>query len=265
MPREFTAEVETVSLRSVPTGITDIVRRRYEEEFGAHPGEGGGWYRPDDWARISHVYRRLRKGGAFIDIGLGAGQFLNLVASRGRFTSVHGSDPTTFTKYREFFDGIVRLNHSVADLAWPDDSFDVVTCMEVLEHVTEDVFTTGLAELRRVCRAQLIVSVPFEEPEPLSAGHVRRFTEKDIVTLFPEGSYTLLDRPRMPWMLIEERPNDPGWPAARHEEDSGDNERIRGLEATVAALRSRRALRLADAAGSKARSLRRRALSVIGR
>lgn len=264
MASETTLDVDTVTIRAYPTEVSDEVRRRYEWEFGEDPAERGGWYHSDDWARISYVYGRLRTGGDFLDVGVGAGQFVNLVAAGGRFRSVTGTDPTRFTKYREFFAGIDRHDRSVDDLGWPDDAFDVVTCMEVLEHVPEDVFERGLAELRRVCRGQLLMSVPFREPEPISATHVRRFVDDDIAAVFPKGSYTLLDRPRMPWMLIEERPGDPGWPAP---EPSGadDATRVHLLEQELATLRNRRALRYANRAGSLARSLRRRATRLVRR
>jgi hypothetical protein len=75
----------------------------------------------------------------------------------------------------------------------------------MLEHLSPEVFVAGLAELRRVCRGQLIMSLPFCESEPLSKTHLRRFEAADILELFPNASYTLLHRPRMPWMIMEER------------------------------------------------------------
>jgi hypothetical protein len=77
--------------------------------------------------------------------------------------------------------------------------------MEVLEHGPDDVLSPGIAELRRVCRGQLIMSVPFEEVEPLSKGHLRRFEAPDVLERSPEAVFTLLDRPRMPWLIIAGR------------------------------------------------------------
>lgn len=45
-------------------------------------------------------------------------------------------------------------------LPYPDDHFDVVLCMEVLEHL--DAPQLALAELARVCRGTLVLSVPYE-------------------------------------------------------------------------------------------------------
>ncbi|MEO0494859.1 MAG: class I SAM-dependent methyltransferase [Actinomycetota bacterium] len=180
------------------------VQRRFIERYGEDPDDKGGWYHDGDWYRISFVLGSLRPGGRFLDIGLGAGQFINAVAATGWFDEVRGADPTTFRKYVEFYDGIERTSDGVASLPYPDDHFDVVTCMEVLEHVPTEVFWAGIDELRRVCRGQLIMSVPYEEPEPISRSHVRRFEAADVLEAFPGPDRILLDRPRMPWAMMEE-------------------------------------------------------------
>jgi hypothetical protein len=128
-----------------------------------------------------------------------------MLAASGKFGAVAALDHTRFEKYSEFSPIITRYDASVIELPFDDDEFDAVTCMEVLEHVPDEVFLPGIAELRRVCRGQLVMSVPFEEGEPLSKGHLRRFEEHDVVSLFPDARFTVLDRPRMPWLIIEER------------------------------------------------------------
>ena len=184
--------------------VVDEVRARYESEFGPSPADTGGWYHPADWQRIGFVLEALRPGGRFLDVGLGAGQFVNAVAKEGIFDEVHGADPYRFNKYIEFGGDITRTDSSVGELPFPDDHFDVVTCMEVLEHVPDEIFEQGLAELRRVCRGQLVMSVPFEEPEPIYEGHRRRFVETDIREHFPSARRVLLYRPLAPWALMEE-------------------------------------------------------------
>ena len=58
----------------------------------------------------------------------------------------------------------------------------------------EETYSEPLTELRRVCRGQLVMSVPFHESEPLSKGHVRRFEPSDIAASDPSavGSVTSL-------------------------------------------------------------------------
>jgi 2-polyprenyl-3-methyl-5-hydroxy-6-metoxy-1,4-benzoquinol methylase len=252
--------------RLVPSPIADQVRARYVEEFGDPPTEPGGWFRADDWRRTGFVLDLLEPTERLLDVGAGAGQFVNMLAASGKFGSVGALDRVRYSKYREFHDTIVRFDASVAELPFDDDHFDVVTCMEVLEHVPNDVFLPGIAELRRVCKHQLVMSVPFEEHEPISKGHLRRFQAADIAELFPNGQLTMLDRPRMPWMIIEERPDGSAFsPRAAGrpvhlstERTTPDQRRIRQLEAELERLRSRRSLRAANALGGFARRTRHR-------
>jgi 2-polyprenyl-3-methyl-5-hydroxy-6-metoxy-1,4-benzoquinol methylase len=187
------------------SALVASVRADYETKFGEPPGKPAGWYRADDWHRVSYVADLLRPGGDSLDVGVGAGQFLNVLARSGKFRSVVGVDKTTYKKYLQLEPNMSTMKGDIANLQFEDNSFDVVTCMEVLEHIPSEVFLAGLAELRRVCRGQLIITVPFCEPEPISRFHVRRFEAADILELFPDATYTLLERPRMPWIMMEER------------------------------------------------------------
>ena len=51
---------------------------------------------------------------------------------------------------------------SVIDLPFPDRSFDVVGCFEVLEHLPGDLPRRALTELARVARQAVVLSVPHE-------------------------------------------------------------------------------------------------------
>ena len=51
---------------------------------------------------------------------------------------------------------------SVVDLPFPDDTFDVVGCFEVLEHLEGEMPRRGVAELARVARRAVVISVPRE-------------------------------------------------------------------------------------------------------
>lgn len=180
------------------------IRRAYVDHYG-EAAKGSGFYSRWDWARISHVFDLLRKGGRVLDVGVGSGQLVNLLASSGAFSSVVGVDIKPHSKFFRLTDAYEMKYMNVARMELDDASFDVVVCMEVLEHVDPRTFTAGLAELRRVCRGQLLMTVPFEESEPLPAYHKQRFDRTRIQELWPSATRTKLDRPSVPWALMEER------------------------------------------------------------
>lgn len=102
-----------------------------------------------------------------VDLGCGTGRFLALVyrtSNRGR---LHGVDfsPAAIDEARRYFK---RATFEVADLReWTTDSDATFTCIEVLEHLADD-----LEVVARVPEgAQFIFSVP----SYMSASHVRCF------------------------------------------------------------------------------------------
>jgi len=52
---------------------------------------------------------------------------------------------------------------SVTEIPFPADSFDLVNCSEVLEHLTDDELIKALAELKRVAKQYILIGVPHRE------------------------------------------------------------------------------------------------------
>ena len=95
-------EVRRVKIRKYPvSALAASVRADFKAKFGDPPADPGGWYHPDDWHRVSYVAQMLRPGGDLLDVGAGAGQFLNMLARSGKFDSVVGIDKARFKKYTE--------------------------------------------------------------------------------------------------------------------------------------------------------------------
>jgi SAM-dependent methyltransferase len=258
-----------VAVRHLPVAVVAAdVRHRYEERFGNPPSDTRGWFHDDDWRRTSFVLGVVRPGTNVLDVGAGAGQFANMLAACGKFESVTALDRIRFEKYSEFFPALNRREGNITALPFADDEFDVVTCMEVLEHVPDDVLAPGIAELRRVCKGQLIMSVPFEEEEPLSKGHMRRFESSDIRAMFPDAGFTLLERRRVPWLIIEERldgsslDDGPAFDSLPSTDGLTVEQRhIAALEAELAQLQSRPSVRLGNWARTVVWRTRRRVSS----
>jgi hypothetical protein len=103
---------------------------------------------------------------------------------------------------------------SIADPALDLPEHDTVVCMEVIEHLPESANPEILANLRRLAGRRLLVTVPFEEPEPLwghdrTGGHRQRFTIEKLAATFPTATAVILPRYRVDWIFVledKERP-----------------------------------------------------------
>jgi len=97
-----------------------------------------------------------------------------------------------------------RVLADASRLPFPDRSFDLVLCSQVLEHLPGPVFDRARAEMARVANECLMVSVPYRENllarmvQCAYCGevfhtdhHVRAFSEQDLATLF--DSWTLAE------------------------------------------------------------------------
>ena len=87
---------------------------------------------------------------------------------------------------------------NVTALDFPDDSFDIVLCAEVIEHISPRLLAKACGELGRVSREFLILGVPYKQDIRMSRstcqecggknppwGHVNRFDERRLRELFP--------------------------------------------------------------------------------
>jgi len=157
-----------------------------------------------EWQRLSHVLGKLRPGQRCLEVGPGRCYLTTMMKRAGLYSSISAIDIVP----RRSLPGSVDFRiMSVAEMDFETNAFDTVLCMEVLEHLQDDHFESALSELRRVCRGQLIVTLPYKEPIPLPAYHLQAFDEERIQRLFPQGRKSLLLKDpvtRVPWILVEE-------------------------------------------------------------
>ncbi len=161
-----------------------------------------------DWARWSVVLEWIRNSKSILDVGTGQGTFINSLARANAADELVGIDIRTYSLYSELFPGFRRIMMDAERMEFPDNAFDVVTCMEVIEHLPDGKLENVIAQLRRVSARRLIVSFPFCEPLPLSKYHSQQFTPRRVKELFPNASYTLLLKnpvTRVPWLIIDEQ------------------------------------------------------------
>jgi SAM-dependent methyltransferase len=132
-------------------------------------------YCPDRVVAWSHGSRFARagvlaaekRGGRLLDFGCGDGTFLAL--THGTFRSAVGAD-VDLDQLEECrrrlgtLEGVRFVATSALDGSEHDAAYDVVTCMEVLEHCPDEERRRVLDLLVRLCGAdgRIIISVPIE-------------------------------------------------------------------------------------------------------
>jgi SAM-dependent methyltransferase len=156
--------------------------------------ELAGRHTESDIARYAHVLTRVK--GSLLDVGCGHGIFLDGYEGTdkaGVDIQARGEHPWPF-----------HLADAGA-LPFADRSWDTVSAQEMLEHQADGKIETVLAELRRVARERLLITVPFCERR-LRTGHVQRFDAARVRSMFPDARYAILDKGgrAYQWILIEE-------------------------------------------------------------
>ncbi len=183
------------------------VRTLYDARY---PTKESGVFTEHDWRRCRAALERIH-GPEVLEVGVGAGQLFNILARDPALRRLVGIDIRWNKKLIRPDRGELELMN-ILDLRFPDRSFDTVNCMEVLEHLEAIDFPRALSEIRRVCRGTLIVTVPYDEPEPLwhhdvPGGHRQRFTEEKLERWFPRSERQLVPRGKSwPWVMLIEHP-----------------------------------------------------------
>jgi SAM-dependent methyltransferase len=100
----------------------------------------------------------LAPDARLLDAGCGSGRTLDELARYGRVSGVDLSAAAVDAARRRGHDDVHVAR--IEDLPFPDGTFDVVTCLDVIEHTPDD--RASLAELRRVTRpgGLMLVTVP---------------------------------------------------------------------------------------------------------
>jgi SAM-dependent methyltransferase len=117
------------------------------------------WYRGRRRVIRAELERlALPSGARILDAGCGSGRTMQLLSAYGIVSGIELSESAAeVARARGVGDVVIgRLE----ELPWPEDRFDLITCLDVIEHTPDDRAT--LAELRRVCRpgGHLLVTVP---------------------------------------------------------------------------------------------------------
>lgn len=127
-----------------------------------------------------------------LDAGCGNGAFLNSLSDK--YEKMVGLDSSQIALQ---FVKAEKILGNVSNLPFRDESFDLVTSLEVLEHLPKADFKTALKEMERTSKKYIIVTVPNNEDliqsfitcprckhRFHSFLHVRTFDKKKMKSLF---------------------------------------------------------------------------------
>lgn len=162
----------------------DEYGRMYHAE-GAH-----WWYAGMRSISFALLGERLPRGGLVLDAGCGTGGFLEKIGQRARAVGVDLSpEASRLGRLR----GATLARAEVGALPFPDDTFDLVTCFDVLYHrwVSDD--RGAVAEMSRVLRpgGALLLRAPAlailrgAHDEAVLTRH--RYTRHEVATLLSEA------------------------------------------------------------------------------
>jgi SAM-dependent methyltransferase len=168
-----------------------------ESEFRAmvDADERHWWYRGRRRVLAVELARlQLPPAARILDAGCGSGRTLDDLARRGTVSGADASEAAVqLARARGHED--VRLA-PVERLPWPEDTFDLVTCLDVVEHTDDD--RRALRELRRVTRAggRLLVTVPayplLWSSHDVANEHRRRYVRRTLRAAAEEAGWTWL-------------------------------------------------------------------------
>jgi len=152
-----------------PRFVQQTLHEIYTESYYDHDGINNGreFYGYDDYvqdeenikttfAKRLAVIERLANKGQLLDVGCATGFFLDLARSKG--WNVVGTEVSSFGARfaREQFGLDVRLG-TLRELSFDDQSFDVITMWDVIEHVLDPM--AELLEIQRILRPGGLLSI----------------------------------------------------------------------------------------------------------
>jgi ubiquinone/menaquinone biosynthesis C-methylase UbiE len=171
------------------------VKEKWEESY----------FSPTDKKRIEYIKNIIpNEINTLLDVGCGNGILVNYLQQhyQNDFSRICGVDrSTTSLKFVK----TEKSESNIDDLPFKDGEFEMVTCLEVIEHLPLEVYAKALTEIERVSSKYVIISVPYEENLDLSKVacikcrtefnpfyHMHSFNEEKVASLFDGSSLRLL-------------------------------------------------------------------------
>ena len=128
-------------------------------------------YKDYSWDRLGSYFQRtarhivdLFKPERTLDVGCAKGFLVKALDELG--VDAYGVDPSTYAVSNAHPDVADKIQQEVAQsIPYPGDTFDVVTCFDVLEHIPAREVPKTLKELLRVSKQWVVLRVVTREVE----------------------------------------------------------------------------------------------------
>ena len=129
------------------------VREKWEESY----------FSAGDRRRVQYVSGLIANDvSSILDVGCGNGILVNYLDKQfpNRFARICGTDRSeTSLKFVQ----TEKVCANIDELPFKNGEFDLVTCLEVIEHLPQEIYTSALKELKRIAGQYIIISVPNDE------------------------------------------------------------------------------------------------------
>jgi SAM-dependent methyltransferase len=137
----------------------------------------------------------LKPTDSVLDVGFGLGYGLQIMAAKAEKLMGVEVDAPAVARAQRIFAGHPRiadiLSYDGIHLPFPDKSVDVVTCIEIIEHVEN--YRGLLLEMARVAQRAVFIATPNRRPEntlkngsPKNYWHLREWTKDELDSIFKE-------------------------------------------------------------------------------
>jgi SAM-dependent methyltransferase len=166
-----------------------------EYELQTHRAEDRHWWYRGRRTVLERVIADLRLAPAIriLDAGCGSGRNMVELARHGVVTGVELSQTSACLARARGVGEVVE--GSVLETGFADDSFDLAACLDVIEHLEDDV--GALRELRRVVApgGPLLVTVPayqwlWSGHDEINHHH-RRYTRRSLMSVAEQAGWKL--------------------------------------------------------------------------
>lgn len=176
---------------------TDIFYNDFFNEKDVEVMTSGGdlrrHYRAETLTPVAWSY--MPKNAKVLDVGCGMGDNLRyILRERDKFFGLEYAERTARAANRLLGDRAELLVGSASAIPFENNEFDLVLCIEVLEHIPHD--KEGCREIARVLKpgGALIISLPYRHWFPSyfrTMGHLRHYTRSEVEEMLAAAGLTI--------------------------------------------------------------------------